>query len=448
MTMQLSRIFRRTSALLLAATCLGPLALAQTTDSNVKVSTADFIVVLVNSEPITNSELNAATQRVIEQMKTQGQPLPAPAVLRQGILERLIGDKAQLQFANEMGIRIEDSAVDLAEQNLARQNQLSLEELHAHAAKEGVSVATLRTQLRDQLTLSRLRERDVDGRVKITDQDVDRAISEQLAANTDPYAQDINLAQLLIATPEHADAAQVAQLQEQAQQLLQRARAGEDFAALVKAYSAADRTAGGQMGLRRADRYPPPFVRATQDVAVGGVADVLRSPAGFHILKVVERQAPKQLVRVVVQNRARHILLRVTPQMTQAAALAKLADFRQRILQGKADFQTLAREYSQDGSAVQGGDLGWASPGMFVPEFEDVMGRLKEGEISQPMVSRFGVHLIQLVDRRNVELNQHDVREQVRAKLRETKLEEAYTAWAKDIRERAFVEFRDPPSKP
>ena len=134
--------------------------------------------------------------------------------------------------------------------------------------------------------------------------------------------------------------------------------------------------------------------------------------------------------------------------MTQAAALAKLAEFRQRILQGKADFQTLAREYSQDGSAVQGGDLGWASPGMFVPEFEDVMGRLKEGEISQPMVSRFGVHLIQLVDRRNVELNQHDVREQVRAKLRETKLEEAYTAWAKDIRERAFVEFRDPPSKP
>ncbi len=452
--MHFFRFFRSTSALLLAAVCVGPVALAQTSSpaatpaASTAASTADFIVALVNSEPITNSELDLAMRRVTEQLKAQGKPVPPAAQLRQGILERLISDKAQLQYANEYGVRIEDSAVDLAEQNLARQSQVSVEDLHKQAIKEGLSVQALRSQLREQLTLSRLRERDVDGRVKISDQDVDRAIAEQLAANSDPYAQDINLAQLLVAIPEHADAAQVAKLQEQSQQLLQRARAGEDFAALVKQYSGADRTAGGEMGLRRADRYPPPFVRATQDVPVGAVADVLRSPAGFHILKVLTRQAPKQLVRTVVQSRARHILLRPGPQLTQEAALAKLADFRQRILQGKADFQTLARENSQDGSAAQGGDLGWASPGMFVPEFEEVMSHLNEGEISLPMVSRFGVHLIQLIDRRKVELSQRDVREQVRNQLREAKLEETYTNWAKDIRERAFVEFREPPANP
>jgi peptidyl-prolyl cis-trans isomerase SurA len=446
--MQFPRFFRSTPALLIAVACLGAATWAQADSPTVTASTADFIVALVNSEPITNSELEVTIRRVSEQMKSQGQPLPAPAQLRQSVLERLISDKAQLQFANEYGIRIEDAAVDLAEQNLARQSQISLEELHKQAAKEGLSVDSLRTQLREQLTLNRLRERDVDGRVKITDQDIDRAIAEQLAANSDPFTQDINLAQLLIATPEHVDAAQLAQLQEQAQQLLQRARAGEDFAALVKQYSSSDRLSGGEMGLRRADRYPPPFVRATQNVAVGAFADVLRSPAGFHILKVLSRQMPKQLVRSVVQSRARHILLRLSPQLSQEAALAKLADFRQRILQGKADFQSLAREYSQDGSAAQGGDLGWASPGMFVPEFEEVMTHLNEGEISLPMVSRFGVHLIQLVDRRKVDLSPRDVRELVRNKLRESKLEEAYTAWAKDIRERAFVEFREPPAKP
>lgn len=460
--MQLPHPIRCAIALWLTGACLSTVALAQTAtaaadsavnapvnvSSSAGASTADYIVALVNSEPITHSELSQAVARVSEQLKAQGKVPPPPAQLRQSILERLISDKAQLQFANEMGIRIEDSAVDLAEQNLARQSQLSVAALREQAAKEGLSVTVLRKQLLDQLTLSRLHERDVDGRVKISDQDVDRAIAEQLAANTDPYAQDINLAQLLIATPEHADAAQVTQLQQQAQQLLQRARAGEDFAALVKQYSAADRTGGGQMGLRRADRYPPPFVRATQDVAVGGIADVLRSPAGFHILKVVERQALKQLVRSVVQHRARHILLRPGPELTQDAAIARLADFRQRILQGKADFQSLAREFSQDGSAPQGGDLGWAGPGMFVPEFEDVMMHLKEGEISQPLVSRFGVHLIQLVDSRKVELSQRELREQVRNELRAAKLEETYAQWSKDVRERAFVEYRDPPSKP
>ncbi len=410
-----------------------------------KTQSADYVVAVVNSEPITNSEVRAALQRVTEQLKAQRQSLPPAEEMRQAVLERLISDRAQLQLAAEYGIRIDDAAVDLAEQNLARQNQVDVETFRQRMAKEGMGPATLRTQLRDQLTLTRLREREVEGRVRVTDQDVDRAMAEQASANSDPLAQEINLAQLLVAVPEKADAGLVSQLQAQAQALLVRIRSGEDFATLVKQYSDADRSKNGEFGLRRADRYPSSFVQATQSVAVGAVSDLVRSGAGFHILKVLDRRAPSAVAQTVVQTHARHILLRVGPELTQAAAIARLADIRQRIVSGTTDFATAAREVSQDGSAAQGGDLGWANPGMFVPEFEEVMNRLKDHDISHPMVSRFGVHLIELLERRRAELSPREAREVVRNQLRETKLDEAYTNWARDIRERAYVELRDAP---
>jgi peptidyl-prolyl cis-trans isomerase SurA len=410
-----------------------------------KSQSADFVVAVVNSEPITNSEVRSAMRRVGEQLKAQGQSVPGAEELRQGVLERLISDRAQLQLAAESGIRVDDAAVDMAEQNLARQGQVDLSTLRERMAKDGVDAATLRVQLRDQLTLARLREREVESRIRISDQDVDRALAEQQAANTDPFAQEINLAQLLVAVPEKADATLISQLQAQAQALLVRMRSGEDFVALVKQYSDADRSKSGEFGLRRADRYPAAFVEATQNVAVGAVSELVRSGAGFHILKVLDRRAPSALVKSVVQTRARHILLRTGPELSAFAASARLAEVRQRILSGKTDFAAAAREVSQDGSASQGGDLGWASPGMFVPEFEEVMNHLKEGEISQPTVSRFGVHLIQLTDRRRAELNPREVREVVRNQLREAKMDEAYAAWARDVRERAYVELREPP---
>ncbi len=431
----------RFGALLLSAVALVCTLPAQAQ----KTESADYVVALVNSEPITNSEVRAAVQRVTAQFKATGQRVPAAEEIRQGVLERLISERAQLQLAFESGIRIDDAAVDLAEQNLARQNQLDLDGLHQRMAKEGLSPSNVRSQLREQLTLSRLRERDVDARVRISDQDVDRALAEQQAANTDPLAQEINLAQLLVAVPEKADASLVSQLQAQAQALLVRARRGEDFAALVKQYSDAERSKAGEFGLRRADRYPPSFVQATQNVAVGAVSELVRSGAGFHILKVLERRAPSSLVKSVEQYRARHILMRTGPQLSAFEVSGRLAALRQAIVSGKTDFATAARENSQDGSAAQGGDLGWTSPGQFVPEFEDVMKQLKEGEISQPTVSRFGVHLIQLTERRRVELSPREVRELVRTQLRETKLEESYAAWARDVRERAYVELREPP---
>ena len=431
----------RTGALLLAAAATFFMlpAKAQTAES------ADFVVAVVNSEPITNSEVRAAVLRVSAQLKSTGQSLPVPEDIRQGVLERLISDRAQLQLAAEYGIRVDDAAVDLAEQNLARQNQVDLAGLRQRMAKEGLDVAELRKQLRDQLVLTRLREREVDARVRVSDTDVDRALAEQQAANIDPFAQEINLAQLLVAVPEKADAALVVQLQAQAQALQVRVRNGEDFATLVKQYSDADRSKAGEFGMRRADRYPGAFVQATQGVAVGAVSEPVRTDAGFHILKVLERRAPSSAAKTVQQSRARHILLRTGPELSAFAASAKLAAIRQSIVSGQTDFATAARNNSQDGSAAQGGDLGWAAPGMFVPEFEEVMNKLKEGEISQPTVSRFGVHLIQLIDRRRVELSAREVRELVRNQLREAKLEEAYITWARELRERAYVELREPP---
>lgn len=419
--------------------CFVPLAQAQAPQQ------ADFIVAVVNSEPITNSEVRAEVQRVAAKLAQQRQTVPPVEELRRGVLERLINDRAQLQVARETGIRLDEAAIDLAEQNVARQNQLTLDELHRRLAKDGVTVATFRTQLRDQQMLSRLHEREVESRIRISEQDIDRYLLDQQANNTDPFSKEINLAHILIAVPEKATAQQAAALFAQAQKVLARIRGGEDFVQVMQAVSAADRSNGGQLGLRRADRYPASFVLATEKVDVGGVSDIIRSGAGFHILKVIEKRTPAVLTRTVVQSRAQHILLVPGAKLTQEAALAQLAGFRKRILAGTATFAGLAREHSQDGSAAQGGDLGWASPGMFVPEFDEVMNRLSEGEISNPIVSRFGVHLIQLVERRRVDLSPRELRESVRAQLKDMRSEEAFVTWAQDIRARAFVEMREPP---
>lgn len=408
-------------------------------------SQADYIVALVNSEPITNTELKGAVARMAAQIRAQNQPMPPAEELRRGVLERMINDRAQLQLATQAGVRIDAFTLDQAEENIARQSDISVEALRKQITKEGGDPADFRLQLREQLTLTRFREREVESRIRVSDQDIDQYISQELAKISDPLAQEINIAQILIAIPESASSAQVDALSVRAHKVLERARGSESFAALVKEFSNADTSNGGQLGLRRGDRYPTLFMDAVQQVPTGAIADVVRSAAGFHILKVEERRSASELARTVVQTRARHILLRTSADLTQAAAVAKLADLRAQILSGKADFQALAREFSQDGSAEKGGDLGWANPGMFVPEFEQALLRMRDGEIAPPLVSRFGVHLVQLLERRQANLSQREVRESVRALLRETKLDEAYANWARDIRERAYVELREPP---
>jgi peptidyl-prolyl cis-trans isomerase SurA len=340
----------------------------------------------------------------------------------------------------EMAIR---GAIDQAESNLAAQNQMDLAQFRQSLSQRGISQTAFREQIRDQIVLSRLHEREVDSRVRVTDTEVENALAARQAANADPLAQEINLANLLVALPENPTPAQVAQAQNQAQQLLERMRAGEKFEALAKELSSPERSNGGPLGLRRADRYAPLFVNAVQGLAVGQVSEPVRSDAGFHLLLLVERRAGNP-VQTVPQTRARHILLRTSAQLSQTQAVAQLSEARARIMAGGTTFEAAARELSQDGSAAQGGDLGWANPGMFVPEFETAMDRLKEREISQPLVSRFGVHLLQVMERRSVELSPAQVRDRLRAELRAQRTEEAFATWERDVRNRAYVEIREP----
>ncbi len=404
---------------------------------------ADFVVALVNSEPITNSELQTEVKRALQQLSQQRRPLPDKNELTRQVLERLIGDRIQLQLANQSGIRIDDAAVDLAEQNIARQNQLGVAELRRQLLADGVSASQFRAQLREQLTLTRLRERELDPRVRVTELDIDQYLREA-QSNSDPATRQISLAQILVAVPDGASDAQVATLQARAEALLSRVRAGEDFNNLARAASdAPDRSNGGQLGLRTADRYPTLFVDATRALAVGEVSALVRSGAGFHLLKVMERQDANLPPTAVTQTRSRHILLRPSAQLSEAAARDRLLAYRAQIQAGQADFAALARQHSQDGSAAQGGDLGWTSPGMFVPEFEQFMNRLAPGQVGEPLVSRFGVHLIEVLERRRVETSQREQREAVRGLLREKKLDEAYLLWAQDQRSRAYVELRE-----
>jgi peptidyl-prolyl cis-trans isomerase SurA len=404
---------------------------------------ADFIVAVVNSEPITNQEVQALRKRLAS--SAAGRNTPAAELTRQA-LEQLINEKAQLQQARDNGIKIEEEAIDQAEMNVATNNQVTREEFRKNLAKEGLTVKTFRDQLRDQLMLTRVREREVEGRVRVSDRDIDQYLQEQIQAQGGQAPTELNLGMILIAVPETSTEAQVKALQDRAEDVARRARSGENFADLAKNFSqATDKGAnGGAMGLRPADRYPDLFLNATRNLRVGGTSTVIRSGAGFHILKVIERKQG-QATLMVTQTRARHILLRPTAQMPQAQVIARLKEIRQSIVSGKADFATLARQLSQDGSAAQGGDLGWTNPGMFVPEFEQVMNGLRPGQVGEPLVSRFGVHLIEVTDRRNAPVSEQDQRTIARSALREKKLEEAYTSWVDDVRSRAYVEMREPP---
>lgn len=438
-----SFLMPRLGPALLALAAAGFLLAAEAADPKAEPQPADFIVAVVNSEPITNSEVRARLPRLQQQVARQGGSQPSREELLRQIRDQLITERAQLQVAREAGIRVDEASVDQAEQDLARQNGVDVPELRRRAAADGVTPQQLRDDLRRQITLSRVREREVEGRIAVSEREIDDFLREQAAGGA--QALSLNLAQVLITVPETASPAQVQALQAKAERIRQRALAGEDFALLVREASDAPDAAasGGAFGLRPADRYPGLFVEATQALPAGGVSEVLRSGAGFHVLKVLQKQQDPLIT--VTQQRARHILLRPGPRLTEAAARERLAEYKRRIEAGQADFALLARENSQDGSAANGGDLGWASPGMFVPEFEAVLASLVPGQIAPPFTSRFGVHLVQLLQRRQAALGPREQREVARSAVRERKLGEAYTRWVQDVRGRAFVQLRENP---
>ena len=404
---------------------------------------ADFIVAVVNSEPITNVEVQQQALRLRAQAEAANMPANA---LRREALEMLIGQKIQLQMAAERNISVDNFTVQQAEENVARQNSLTMPELKARLAREGIPEAAFRSDLRKQLIIQKLREIEVDSKVRVSDLEVDQYLREEKTkAGVADSAAQINLGHILIAVPEGAGDAEVKQLQAKAQAAVDKIRAGEDFQAAVAEFSdAPDGKGGGPMGLRPADRYPDLFVNATKATPVGGIAGPVRSPAGFHILKLIEKSSG-EVPAIVTQSHARHILLRPGSKLTEAQAVERLEDYRRRVVDHQDTFEDLARRYSEDGSAKTGGDLGWANPRQFVPEFEGALNSLQPGEVSQPIASRYGIHLIQLIERRQAKLNQREQRDMVRSIVREKKLDKAFDTWAQEARARAYVEFREPP---
>jgi peptidyl-prolyl cis-trans isomerase SurA len=406
--------------------------------------TADYIIAIVNQELVTASELEQRLARIRENASRSGAKLPPTSELRQQVLDALIDERVQITHARENGNRVDEAELDRAVANVAVQNQVTMAQLRQRLAADGVDYGRFRNNVRDQIMVERVREREVQGRIRVTDAEIDALLDKQRAQAG--ASTEYNIAQVLVGVPDGASDAVVAERRARIDAALARIKAGEAFETVAREVSEdANKAQGGVIGLRPADRLPDVFVEHVRGLKAGEIAPtVLRTGAGFQLLKLVERREGGSFS--ITQTRARHILLRLSPQLTQEAAVRRLADFKRQITSRSNSFEQLARDNSEDGSAPAGGDLGWASPGQFVPEFEETMNALPIGGLSEPVVSRFGVHLIQVVERRQMALDAKQQREQARNVLREQKFDQVYLEWLRELRARAYIEMREPPA--
>lgn len=427
--------------LLASLLCTG--ARAQSRSGDAVPNTADYIVAVVNQELVTNGELQARIDRVREDSARSGAALPPPDELRKRVLDALIDERVQVTNARETGPKLDEVDIDRAVTNVATQNQLTLVQLRARLKQQGMSFTTFRNNVKDQMLVERVREREVNSRIRITDADVDALLQQRMASAKGSVNLDI--AQILTSVPDGAPANVLAEKRAKAEADLARVQAGADFATVAREVSDdSNRANGGDIGMRPADRLPDVFVAAVRDLEPGQVSTtLLQTGAGFHILKLVKRE--KASAFRVSQTHVRHILLRTSPQLSPEAATQRLNEYRRQIMAGTTTFERVAQQVSEDASAAGGGDLGWVSPGSLVPEFETAMDALPIDGISDPVVSRFGVHLIQVLGRRDMDLDVKEQREQARNFLRAQKFETAYQDWVKELRGRAYVEMREPP---
>lgn len=400
---------------------------------------ADRIVAVVNDEVITLYDLRTRLETALSQLKQQGTPLPPRDVLERQMLERLVVDRVQLQLARDTGLRIDDGQLDQALGRIAASNKMSLGQFRQALERDGIPYAKFREQVREEMTVARLREREVDNRLVISDAEVDNFLQAETAKSGN--ADEVQVAHILLRAPEAASPEQLQRLKAKADQVMDRLRRGEDFSQIAASFSdAPDALQGGVISPRPVDRLPAIFAEAVAKMRPGEVSPILRSANGFHIVKLIARKGSLSLPPVQ-QTHARHILIRVNELVSESDARHKMAGLRERLQHG-GDFAELARLFSQDGSSAKGGDLGWIYPGDTVPEFERAMDGLALNEISQPIQSPFGFHLIQVLERRTQDVSDERKRMAARQALRERKLDEAYQDWLRQIRDRAYVEYR------
>jgi peptidyl-prolyl cis-trans isomerase SurA len=400
----------------------------------------DRIVAVVNDDVITHNDLNDRVSLVIRQIQRQGGQLPAADALSRQILERLINDLVQVQLAKETGIKVDDATLDRTIERIAQENNLSVAAFRAALERDGIRYTRFREDIRSEILLARLREREIDNQVVVTDAEVDTELVRQ--AREASGDSEYNLAHVLVVVAPQSNAQQIEQRRRRALAALSELRRGTNFAQVAATYSdAPDALQGGVLGWRATGRLPQQFLAAVTKMQPNEVSDIIRSPNGFHIVKLLEKRGRAATTAGVQQTRVRHILLRARDGLTEAQARQRLEAMRERIVAG-ADFADLAKQNSEDASASKGGDLGWIAPGDTVPEFERVMNALKDGEVSPPTQTPFGWHLVQVQERRSEELSADRKKIAARQAIRARKADEAYQDWLRQMRDRAFVENR------
>lgn len=402
------------------------------------VKVLDRIVAVVNDEVITRNELDERVKLAFRQLRQQGTPAPARETLERQLLERMVTDRVQLQFAKETGLRVDDVELDRAIARIAQENKLTSQQLRQVLEKDGIPFAKFRDDIRNEIVITRLREREVDTKIVVTDGEIDNFLSLQHQGDAN---EEYNVSHILVVVPENASPEQIAARRTRADEAYAQLKGGADFRQVAVAFSEApDALQGGAMGWRQSSRLPTLFTEALRTLKPGELSAILRSANGFHILKLNDKRSGGAPV-IVQQTHARHILVKTNELVSESEARSRLLALKER-LENKADFAALARAHSEDASATRGGDLGWLSPGDTVPEFERAMNALKPGEISGPVQTPFGWHLIQVIERRNEDLSKERQRLAARQTLRARKSDEAYQEWVRQLRDRAYIDLR------
>jgi peptidyl-prolyl cis-trans isomerase SurA len=412
--------------------------------SNAKV--IDSVYVIVNDEVITKREVDNRVAEITARLRAQNAQLPDPEDLRRQVVEAMITERSQLQLGKEMGVRVSDTELDRAIGRIAESQKMSVQDMRNQMEKEGMTFAQFREQIRNEIIMQRLVEHEVDSKIQVSEAEIDTYMAAEKAAAADRVEMD--LAQILVRIPENASPEQIAARKARADEVERQLRTGADFAKMAATYSdAPDALSGGAIGWRDPNRLPPVFANELRKMKPGQVTPVLRTNVGFHILKLVNERKPEgqqaQAAAVVQQTHVRHILMKPTPAMNEADVRKKLTEIRGKIEAKQATFEDMARQYSQDSFAIKGGDMGWIETGDIPPEFETAMNALKPGDISDVVKTPFGLHIIQVVERKTQDTSKEKERATARQVLTERKRQEAMEDWARQVRDRAYVEFRE-----
>lgn len=416
------------------------MAIAGATAAAPAIQTIDQIAAVVNDEVITRQELERRYQEITQQMRGQNIQLPPRKLLEQQLMERMITELALLQFAKNSGIRVDPVQVERAVQRIAEQNKLTVDQLRTALEQDGVNFDRFRENIRNEILLARTRERQVDNRLTVSDAEIEGYLQTQSAQGKD---EEFNLSHILVTVPENASPEQIQARKARAEDILNQLNKGGDFAQLSASYSdAPNALQGGGLGWKASGQIPALYVESLRNLRPGETAPLLKSANGFHIVKLNEKRG-KDTTTVITQTRVRHILIKPSELTSESDAKTRLLQIRERLEQGGAKFEDLARQYSEDlGSGAKGGELNWVNPGDLVPEFQKAMDALKPGELSQPVQSPFGWHLIQVLERRQQDVTEERQRLQARQNIRDRKSEEAFQEWVRQVRDQAYVELR------